>query len=109
MFNTVLRLAAVIAILSASSVVQAQEGQSPSAPTQASSPAPSTAPPAATEAVTAPPAAATSPAATASPSVAAPPAASEQTAEQSGKQARSAAIPHELSPWSMFMAADILV
>jgi biopolymer transport protein ExbB len=50
----------------------------------------------------------------ASPAVSAPPAStspavSEQAAEQAEKPAKSAAIPHELSPWSMFMAADILV
>jgi biopolymer transport protein ExbB len=56
----------------------------------AASPSPSTAPPAASEAVAAP-------------------AAAEQTAEQAENPARSLAIPHELSPWSMFMAADILV
>jgi biopolymer transport protein ExbB len=64
---------------------------------QAASPSPSTAPPAASEL------------GAASPPAAASPAAAEQTAEQADKPARSLAIPHELSPWSMFMAADILV
>src|SRR5262245_3417845 len=62
MFSTVLRLAAVIAILSACPAAQAQEGQSPSAPVQAASSSPNAAPPPASQAAVASPAAAASPA-----------------------------------------------
>src|SRR5438477_7861524 len=101
MFRNVPKLVAIIALLSACSAVQAQQDASPASPAQAAAPPPIAAPPPAAQAAPASPA-------VASPAVASP-AVAEPTAEQSEKPTRSAAIPHELSPWSMFMAADILV
>jgi biopolymer transport protein ExbB len=105
MFRTVLNLAAVAAILLAAPALAQQRPAVPASPS-----APAVVQPAAQPA--APPAVQTAPApATASPATAAqptsPPAA--PAAAQTEAQKLTILVPRELSPWSMFMSADVVV
>src|SRR5438094_1447549 len=108
MFRTVLRLATVVAIVLASPVLAQQR---PAAPASPSAPAavPSAvqpSPPAAAQPA-APPGASTQAAPTAPTPAAAP--APSATAENSSASKPTFIVPRELSPWSMFLNADVVV
>jgi biopolymer transport protein ExbB len=104
MFRTVLKLAAVAAILFASPVLAQQRPAAPASP-----PAPAMAQPAAQP--VAPPALQTAPAPTTAGPVAQPPSppAAPAAAPQAEAQKLTISVPRELSPWSMFMSADVVV
>jgi biopolymer transport protein ExbB len=106
MFRTVLKLLAVLAMVSLTSLATAQQ-QRPSAP-QAPAPAAQPVTPSAAPVQAAPSAPAT--AAPAAPGAAAPaaPAAAATTAENPPPRP-TFIVPRELSPWSMFMSADVVV
>ena len=109
MFRTVLKYATALAILSVTPFAYAQQVQLMQAPGTAPAasqpPAQQMASPSGT---TQAPAVSPSPVEAAAPAVAAPSAAT--TDADAAKPARSQlAMPHELSPWSMFLSADILV
>jgi len=91
MFRTVLKLAAAAAIVLASPALAQQQPGSPQAP--AAQPAPATQPPAPSAAA---------PAAPAATGLAAAPA-------ESASVKTALTVPRELSPWSMFMSADVVV
>ena len=104
MFRTILKLLAVLALGASASAVLAQQTAAP-----ASQPVPylnaQATPPAAAPAPSAQPAA---PAA-AQPATAAPAASAPDAGGDSAKSLKSLPVPHDLSPWSMFLSADIIV
>jgi biopolymer transport protein ExbB len=115
MFRTILKLLMVLALGAAASAGFAQQTAAPvpyvnaqlappaAAPAPTAAPAPQVAPPA-TQATT-PPAT--------QPVPAAPVAAAAPASDAGGDSAKSLkstfAVPHDLSPWSMFLSADIIV
>jgi biopolymer transport protein ExbB len=119
MFRTLLKSAALLAILSTTPLVHAQQAQAPveqaQMPAQQAQPpqaAPSTSqafPQAQSPSMTTPATATLAPNGTVSTetgqAVSVPGAADADSA----KASRLLAVPHELSPWSMFLSADILV
>src|SRR5580704_6651023 len=104
MFRTILKLLTVLALGASASAVLAQQTAAP-----ASQPVPylnaQATPSAAAPAPSAQPAA---PAAT-QPATAAPAASAPDAGGDSAKLLKSVPVPHDLSPWSMFMSADIIV
>jgi biopolymer transport protein ExbB len=104
MFRTVLKLAAVAAIMLAQPSLAQQRPVVPASPPApaAAQPAAPAAVPAAPSPIAASPATATQPA----PAVSAAPAAQ---AESQSSQKVTISVPRELSPWSMFMSADVVV
>src|SRR3954447_16854894 len=104
MFRTVLKLLAVLAMVSLASFAMAQQPR-PSTPASQLPPAAQPVTPAAAPAQAAAPVAAP---ATPSAAVAAAPAAVATAAENAAPKP-SFVVPRELSPWSMFMSADVVV
>ncbi len=104
MFRTILKLLTVLALGASASAVLAQQTAAP-----ASQPVPylnaQATPSAAAPAPSAQPAA---PAA-AQPATAAPAASAPDAGGDSAKSLKSLPVPHDLSPWSMFLSADIIV
>ena len=116
MFRTVLKCASalVILLLASSAFAQAQMAQTPAQTPQQARPAaqlPSDPAPVAAQAAapTEQPAVTPSPGGQAGPPIAAA-AAAPSDADGSARSLKAiATVPHELSPWSMFLSADILV
>jgi biopolymer transport protein ExbB len=106
MFRTLLNCAALLAILSTTPLVYAQQAQAPQAAPVASQPPPQTTPP---PGVTVPSTAPAAPISTGSTEAAQAVSAPAAADADNAKPSRQLAVPHELSPWSMFMSADILV
>jgi biopolymer transport protein ExbB len=104
MFRTILKLLTVLALGASATAVLAQQTAAP-----ASQPVPylnaQATPSAAAPAPSAQPAA---PAA-AQPATAAPAASAPDAGGDSAKSLKSLPVPHDLSPWSMFLSADIIV
>ncbi len=109
MFRTVLKLLVALAMASLASLAMAQQQRpsapAPQAPSVAAQPAAPTAVPSQAPPSAATPAAAPSATTPAAPTAAAPAAAT--TAENAAKP--TFIVPKELSPWSMFMSADVVV